>query len=325
MTESEPARSGGGVAVEVAPHGRAGRRSSLTDPLGALFRRKSDFSCESADGDMNGSSNSLDLGNSARNLLGLGNNNSSCSNFDASGKCDGGTEASTPTSRPKPIRRASVTDILSNIIVKGGNNPSDRENELEEAVNKIRERKDAEIADLRSETADLRAALNSASLRHQLELEERNRQYRLMKTRLEQMGRDMKDKDSIYEYCKMIKEAAPHRTDTQYVIKLQAQMAKVLHEMGVMGNQLTAMKQGCDGVVASLHADMSKIVHDKSKAEQQFMNDLMVLEEEKRKLKEEYEERLHEKDGEIEALKKKVMALEIRNMVVDSDDEDDDN
>ena len=166
--------------------------------------------------------------------------------------------------------------------------------------------KDEELERMRAETVELRSMLKAQSLRHQLEIEEQRRQYKLMKARLEQMGEDMKDQFTLGEYCRMIKEAAPQRTDTQYVIKLQAQMAKALNEMGVMGNQLTALKQSCDGVVKNLHKEMAKIVHDKSNAEQEFMNEFFNLEKNGKEARNEFEKKLQQNKNEIEELRKEL-------------------
>jgi hypothetical protein len=91
------------------------------------------------------------------------------------------------------------------------------------------------------------------------------------------------------EYAMLIKKAAPGTIDSTYVLKLQSQLAKAMHQMGVIQNQLTLTQQACDGIVEELRNEMRKITERNSKSELDYLNQIMKLQDDNLNMKRQIE------------------------------------
>ncbi len=93
--------------------------------------------------------------------------------------------------------------------------------------------------------------------------------------------------------------------DSQYVMKLQSQLAKAVKKMDATSQQMTLLEQSCDEVVASLKNEISDIVEERCRTELDLRRQLEQLEDQRSELKAAYEERIRENRREIERLKQR--------------------
>lgn len=100
---------------------------------------------------------------------------------------------------------------------------------------------------------------------------------------MEQLEYEMKQSAELFEYTKLLKEAATKRAsarngggvqDSTYLIRLQSQLMKSMHSMGMLDNQLKLYQSQCSGKTKSLREEISRIVEEKSMAELRMMNEL---------------------------------------------------
>lgn len=123
-----------------------------------------------------------------------------------------------------------------------------------------------------------------------------------METRLRGMVRSMNDRISLDEYASMLRKAEeeegrardgevkippspPSGVESQYessyILRLEAQLCRALHKMGVLENQRQVLWESCSEVVKSLHQDVEQIVEDQSKIEKDHKNHVTLFEKDK--------------------------------------------
>ncbi len=103
----------------------------------------------------------------------------------------------------------------------------------------------------------------------------------------------------------MIKTAAPKSgVDSQYVMKLQSQLAKAMKKMESTSHQMELVEQSCNEVVTSLSTEIKEIVNDRCRTELELRAQLELLEEQKAEMQKTYEEQILKNQEEMERLKK---------------------
>jgi chromosome segregation ATPase len=175
------------------------------------------------------------------------------------------------------------------------------------SLEKIRLEKHAELAALQKELEEERLRQMKESILHRIEVERLKRQTKAVEERLEALEKDMQDKDAIHEYANLIKGVAPKGgVDSQYVMKLQSQLAKAVKKMDATAHQMAQVEQSCEEVVGSLKKEISEIVEDRCRTELELRKQLELLEEQKAEMQAEYDDRIRENQKELDRLKSKV-------------------
>lgn len=175
------------------------------------------------------------------------------------------------------------------------------------SLEKHRLEKHQELAGLQKELEEERLRQMKESILHRIEVERLKRQTKAVEERLEALEKDMQDKDAIHEYANLIKGVAPKGgVDSQYVMKLQSQLAKAVKKMDATAHQMAQVEQSCEDVVNSLKKEISEIVEDRCRTELELRKQLELLEEQKAEMQSEYDDRIKENQKELERLKEKV-------------------
>lgn len=174
-------------------------------------------------------------------------------------------------------------------------------------LEKTRLEKNQELAALQKELEEERLRQMKEAILHRIEVERLKRQTKAVEERLEALEKDMQDKDAIQEYANLIKGVAPKGgVDSQYVMKLQSQLAKAVKKMDSTSHQMAQVEQSCEDVVNSLKKEISEIVEDRCRTELELRKQLELLEEQKAEMQAEYDDRIRENQVELERLKGKV-------------------
>ncbi len=197
--------------------------------------------------------------------------------------------------------------------------PNDQRASLERSVRsrdatvsgmeKKRQEKEAELAALQKELEYERLKQMEEAILHRLEADRLQRQTKAMEERLEALERDMQDKDAIHEYANLIKGVAPKSgVDSQYVMKLQSQLAKAVKKMEATSQQMEMVEQSCNEVVASLKTEITEIVEDRCRTELELRKQLELLEEQKLEMQKDYDEQIRKNQEEMERLQERARA-----------------
>lgn len=97
---------------------------------------------------------------------------------------------------------------------------------------------------------------------------------------------------SLHVYADVLKEAAPESVDSSYVIRMQSQLCKAMHSMGILEHQLAIVNNISSEVVKSQKEAITAVVDAKSRMELEVMNDLVALDDAKRKVEDEWKKKL---------------------------------
>jgi chromosome segregation ATPase len=174
------------------------------------------------------------------------------------------------------------------------------------SMDKKRLEKDNELAALQKELNEERLKQMEEAILHKLESERLKKQTEAMEERLEALERDMQDKEAIHEYASLIKTAAPKSgVDSQYVMKLQSQLAKAMKKMESTSHQMELVEQSCNEVVTSLSSEIKEIVGDRCRTELELRAQLELLEQQKADMQKSYEEQIRKNQEEMERLKER--------------------
>lgn len=175
-------------------------------------------------------------------------------------------------------------------------------------LEKLRLEKQQELEGLQKELDTERLLQMKESILHRIEVERLKRQTKAVEERLTVLEKDMQNKAAIREYAELIKSVAPKggNVDSQYVMKLQSQLAKAVKRMDATSHQMTQLEHSCEEVVNSLKKEIGEIVEDRCRTELELMKQLDLLEEQKKEIQSEYDDRILINQKELERLKEKV-------------------
>ena len=177
------------------------------------------------------------------------------------------------------------------------------------SMDKKRLETDNELVALQKELDEERLRQMEEAILHQLESERLKKQTEALEERLEALERDMQDKEAIHEYANLIKAAAPKNgVDSQYVMKLQSQLAKAMKRMETTSRQMELVEQSCNEVVSSLSSEIKEIVEDRCRTELELRRQLELLEEQKADMQKSYEEQIRKNQEEMERLQESAKA-----------------
>ena len=125
---------------------------------------------------------------------------------------------------------------------------------------------------------------------------------------MEQLEHETKQSAKLFEYTKLLKEAATKRAsarngggvqDSTYIIRLQSQLMKSMHSMGMLDNQLKLYQSQCSGMAKSLREEISRIVEEKSISELKMINELGSVHAEMKEREEELSDEAEAKRAEL--------------------------
>mmetsp|Transcript_30596 Transcript_30596/g.61999 ORF Transcript_30596/g.61999 Transcript_30596/m.61999 type:complete len:606 (-) Transcript_30596:295-2112(-) len=170
----------------------------------------------------------------------------------------------------------------------------------------------------------LRSELGAVQIKHKeecywlrLEVDNLRKDKEAVEDRMAELYRDMREIDNMNEeHDLMGGGAAPVCVDSGYVLHLQSQLSKSMQTMGVLDNQIGMVKRSCDEVVKSLKEEIADVMDDKCRVEMELLNQLAVLDNEKRNLEEECEERVRVEKSRIQCKEEHIVKLkeEIRTL-----------
>lgn len=139
--------------------------------------------------------------------------------------------------------------------------------------------------------------------------------------KLDQIEKDvMQQNGSLHTYADVLSKVEADNVDSSYVVRMQSQLCKAMHSMGILEHQLNIIKEYGSETVKNLKDGMNSIVEDKSNMELELMNKLVAIDDEKRVMEDGFKSQLQEETDAIE----KATRDEDEEDEEDEDDEDED-
>lgn len=123
-------------------------------------------------------------------------------------------------------------------------------------------KKDAALLSLEAELHALQMKRRKEILLHRLEIEQYRQRAKEAEALAKAMRHDLDDYNAISFYAGYIKRAAPLVVDSRssYVLQLQAQLCKAMHEMGMLEKQVIIANENCETVIAGVRAEATKFM-----------------------------------------------------------------
>ena len=106
----------------------------------------------------------------------------------------------------------------------------------------------------------------------------------------------------VHEYASLMK-AANKDVESSYVIRLQAQLCRAMHSLGVMESQLALVKENCSSLIKCMKEDLSHMVDDRTRREVELMNTLAHVDAEKRAWQAEMEKKLRDQEDLLDSVR----------------------
>ena len=139
--------------------------------------------------------------------------------------------------------------------------------------------------------------------------------------KIQKIEKDVRNQNgSLHIYADILKEAAPESVDSSYVVRMQSQLCKAMHSMGILEHQLAIVNSISTDVAKSQKDAITAVVDEKSKMELEVMNELVALDDAKRKAEEEWKGKLEKEQLKVVHLRREVGVAD-ENADNDSDDE----
>mmetsp|Transcript_21790 Transcript_21790/g.31195 ORF Transcript_21790/g.31195 Transcript_21790/m.31195 type:complete len:518 (-) Transcript_21790:56-1609(-) len=121
----------------------------------------------------------------------------------------------------------------------------------------------------------------------------------------------------VHEYAALMRSANSNHVESSYVIRLQAQLCRAMHSLGVMESQLALVKENCSSLIRFMKEDLSHMVDDRTRREIELMNGLARVDHEHRVLQEKMEKKITEKEELLDSVREEYEEL---GLVYDEDE-----
>lgn len=175
-------------------------------------------------------------------------------------------------------------------------------------LDRARQEKQQQLTALEKELEKERLAQMTEALVHKIESERIKRMTEHAEDRLQALEQDMQDKAAIQEYANLIKGVAPKDgADSQYAAKLQAQLQKAVKKMEATMQQMKELEQHSAETVDGLSREIVQLIQERCQTELELRKQMEVLDEQKREMQQEYEERIRQNLKTLQALRAKAV------------------
>jgi hypothetical protein len=167
----------------------------------------------------------------------------------------------------------------------------DRETQIKMIERKMEEQT-KKMERTKTTISEIREDLQKASVAQQLEIEEMEQALAKIKKKYEDAieALDMKKQQTaLHMYQDVMKSVGnPEDGDSSYVLRMQAQLCKAMHSMGMAENQFSLVNKQTAAIQKTLKEEITSTTEEKSSMELKLMNDLMVADGERRDLEQKH-------------------------------------
>jgi ADP-ribose pyrophosphatase YjhB (NUDIX family) len=190
----------------------------------------------------------------------------------------------------------------------------DRDRRIASIKQKMEEQHE-KMAKFQEELIEIKRRREESEIAHMEELTRLMEEKEVGERALGRLQEDLKKQqgDSLQLYAEVIKKDAakiPDATDSSYVMRMQAQLCKCMHSMGIMENQTELVKKTCDELIKSLKDAVNRTIDEKTNVELKFMNDLVMTDNARREMEEQMKEKLDKLREQIAEVEEKLEDLE---------------
>lgn len=187
--------------------------------------------------------------------------------------------------------------------------------EREKQISMIRkklEREDKKLELTQKQLEETKKKYTENHLSHQMEMDElmQNQSKLLSQYKDVKEGLDMKKQQQgpqLQVYNELMSSLATEEEaqDSSYVTRMQAQLCKAMHSMGMVETQLALSTTQVEGLQKALRESKTELIEDKTQAELKLMNDLVMADNARKEVSEKVQKQTEEFTAEKDALLEK--------------------
>jgi hypothetical protein len=196
---------------------------------------------------------------------------------------------------------------------------ADRDKRIEKVQRKMDEQKERENQ-LGKELEQIRQQSFQQKEQHRQEQKEIIREYKISLEKLSSLQHDFEhQRKSLNSYLGKIRP--DQATDPAFIMRMQAQLCKAMHSMGILEHQFELSKTHSESLIKYHRDQIAKTTEERTQIELKLMNDLVIRDTERCKIEEKFTQQMNEINKECEALERQME----ENRGSDDESEDDDN
>jgi len=181
---------------------------------------------------------------------------------------------------------------------------ADRDKRMEKIKRKTDEQREKEVV-LSKQLEEVGAQVRTQSTEHEKEKKVLLKEFRKVTEKLDVMQRDFRQQGaSLRKYCGPVKSEL--QNDPSYVMRMQAQLCKAMHSMGINDHQMELVQKQTDGAVKFEKDQIAQATEENTHRQLKLMNELMGLDTEKRDIETEFTAKFEKISKECEALEHQI-------------------
>lgn len=188
----------------------------------------------------------------------------------------------------------------------------DRDSQLV-MIRKKMEEQEKKMETTRKQLEEVKKEYSSSHLEHQLEVDSLVQhhskllsQYKEAKEALDMKKQQQGPQLHVYnEIMKSLTEPTENQ-DSSYVTRMQAQLCKAMHSMGMVETQLAMANTQAEGVQRYLKESKTSVVEEKTHVELKLMNDLVGTDNERKEVAEKVQKQAEDFHKEKDSLLEKI-------------------
>jgi hypothetical protein len=187
------------------------------------------------------------------------------------------------------------------------------------------ETKEAKIAMIRKELEDCRIKVAEDHVAHLEEVENLSKRRATASKGRELLEHSvMQQNGSLHNYAEILRVVTPGTVDSSYVVRMQSQLCKAMHSMGILEHQLEIVKEASGDIIKLAKDGMNSIIEERTEMEVSIMSQLMIIDKEARSIEDDFKSKLDKKRKDLQKFQDSMTEFRSENFDDDSDDDDSD-
>lgn len=177
---------------------------------------------------------------------------------------------------------------------------NDRDKKIREVEAKI-DRKEAKMMNCQEELEQIISDMADQKLERRRAIEDLTKRRDEIRKKVQALEQDVKSQTgSLHTYAEIVRETSHDAVDSSYVLRMQAQLCKAMHSMGMLEHQLSMVNASSNDVIKAYKDTINGVVEEKSKIELSLMNDLVGIDNDVRRIKDDYKGKLDQKNQQLQ-------------------------
>ena len=192
-------------------------------------------------------------------------------------------------------------------------------------IQEVLDYKEGKIAMTRKEIEDCRKKMAEDHVAHLEDVANLNKRKAAASKGREQLEQSvMQQNGSLHNYAEILRVVQPGTVDSSYVVRMQSQLCKAMHSMGILEHQLEIAREASGDIIKLAKDGMNSIIDERTEMEVSIMSQLMIIDKETRSIENDLKSKLDKNRKDLQKFQDSMTVLRLQESSDDDDDDDDD-